>query len=257
MATQWDPGQYLKFRGERTQPSRDLAAAVELQEVQSAVDIGCGPGNSTEVLRTRWPAAHVVGVDNSPEMIRRAMESFPQGDWRVADMERLGEIGAFDVVFSNAAIQWVSDHAALIPKLMALVAPGGALAVQIPANNESPLMRAIVAASNDARWSRRLEPARDAVTYREASFYYDVLVDGCRKLVLWETTYHHVLDDHRGLIEWSKGTAMRPFLAALSDDAERTAFEDDVLDLAVEHYPARKDGRVLYPFNRLFFIAYR
>jgi trans-aconitate 2-methyltransferase len=256
VAPTWDPGQYLKFQGERTRPSRDLARAVEMTDVSTIIDVGCGPGNSTAVLRERWPDARIVGIDSSPEMIARAQREYPGGEWRVTDMHSLGG-ETYDLVFSNAALQWVPDQAAVLPVLLAAVAEGGALAVQVPANTDSPLYRAIIAATNDARWNDRMASAREAVGYRDVAFYYDALVASCARLEVWESIYHHALADQRSLVEWYKGTGMRPFLERLDSDAERTAFEDEILDLAAEHYPARRDGKILFEFRRIFFIAYR
>ncbi len=137
MSTAWDPGQYLKFKDERTRPSIDLAARLDLASPASILDVGCGPGNSTEVLRDRWPAARITGLDSSTDMIERARAAHDWGDWVCADAARLGESGdrrTWDIVFSNATLQWIPDHERLIPRLFGLVNRGGALAVQVPAN---------------------------------------------------------------------------------------------------------------------------
>jgi trans-aconitate 2-methyltransferase len=250
----WKPDQYLKFAAERTQPCRDLAARTAIENPRRVIDLGCGPGNSTEVLSARWPAAELTGLDSSAEMIARARSLHNDWRWQAGDIAAWtdGE-DRFDVVFSNAAMQWVPDHPRVFPRLMAHVAPGGALAVQMPGNFEADahrLMRAVASGF----------PATDGV--REwfthgAEFYYDVLTPLAAGVELWFTEYIHVLDGPEGIVEWYSGTGMRPFLDALSTDAERERFKADYLAAIRGVYPARPDGRVLFPFRRLFMVAYR
>jgi trans-aconitate 2-methyltransferase len=259
MSTSWDPGQYLKFRDERTRPSMDLAARIDLAEPATILDVGCGPGNSTEVLHGRWPGSRITGLDSSPEMIVAARASHDWGEWVCADAARL-EDGSdrqrHDLVFSNATLQWISDHERLVPRLFGLVNPRGALAVQVPANAGSPLHRSLVRAAGDPRWSRFTAGCASRLVYHGPSFYYGLLCGLAGRLDVWETTYHHALADHRALVEWYKGTGMRPCLERLPDDASRRAFEDAVLEGCRADYPVQPDGRIIYPFQRLFFIAY-
>jgi trans-aconitate 2-methyltransferase len=253
----WNPIQYLKFANERTQPSLDLAGRIATDDVSSILDVGCGPGNSTQVLRTRWPDARITGLDNSKEMIAEAEKTYPDGNWVVGDASQLSPPPTYDVVFSNAVLQWVPDHRALIPRLLSLVNKGGILAVQVPANSESPLHHAVWSASRQPRWNSLLAPCRRLIHYHSADFYYDLLRPTVAKLDLWETVYFHALPGHRELIEWYKGSGMRPFLEKLADDGARATFEAEVLERCKSSYPLRKDGRILFPFKRLFFIAHR
>ncbi len=259
MSTSWDPGQYLKFRDERTRPSIDLAARLDLAAPATILDVGCGPGNSTEVLHERWPSARITGLDSSPEMIARAGAAHDWGEWVCADAARFAEGGPrerWDLVFSNATLQWIPDHERLVPRLFGLVERGGALAVQVPANFGSPLHQALVRTADDPRWRRFTAGCASRLVYHGPSFYYGLLCGPAERLEVWETSYHHALADHRALVEWYKGTGMRPCLERLPDDASRRGFEDAVLEGCRAAYPPQPDGRIIYPFPRLFFIAY-
>lgn len=259
MSTTWDPGQYLKFRDERTRPSIDLASRIQLASPAAILDVGCGPGNSTEVLHQRWPTARVTGLDSSEEMIAKARSSHDWGAWIRADAASLAgtaEGTSWDLVFSNATLQWIPDHERLVPALFGLVRPGGALAVQVPANAGSPLHRSLVRTAEDARWSRFTSGCASRLVYHEPSFYYELLCGIAERIDLWETVYYHAMHDHQALIEWYKGTGMRPCLERLRDEPSRQAFETAVLEGCRTEYPVQPNGRVIYPFRRLFFIAY-
>lgn len=252
----WNPDQYLKFAQERTQPSVDLAARIALDSPTGVIDVGCGPGNSTRVLRQRWPNARVIGVDNSVEMIDKARREFPAGEWHVADAAALPEDLQYQVVFSNAVLQWVPDHRALLPRLVRSVAPGGCLAVQVPANHDSYLHRAVLAVAGRARWRTLLASYTGLLHYHTPEFYYGLL-SAIGRVDMWQTTYYHVLDSHEALVAWYKGSGLRPLLDRLPDAASRADFENEVLDTCRPGYPAQSDGRVLFPFRRTFFVVYR
>jgi trans-aconitate 2-methyltransferase len=259
VGTTWDPGQYLKFRHERTRPAVDLSSRVHLASPAAILDVGCGPGNSTEVLRDRWPRARITGLDSSKEMVAQARAAHDWGEWVCADAARLGggaDRGAWDLVFSNAALQWIPDHERLVPALFGLVRPGGALAVQVPANAGSPLHRSLLRTADDPRWSRLTAGCASRLVCHEPSFYYQMLCGIAERIDIWETTYHHELPDHRALVEWYKGTGMRPCLERLPHEESRRAFEEAVLDGCRADYPVQPNGRVIYPFRRLFFVAY-
>lgn len=274
----WDPAQYKKFEEERTRPAKDLAHAAALalgdghgrdasRDVSSGtmrgVDLGCGPGNSTAVLADRWPGANIIGVDNSPEMIERARADYPNGEWIVADAAAwtpgYGGTPAekLDLVFSNACIQWIPGHEALIPRLFSFLAEGGVLAVQVPANGDSPLHRAVKEVAARPRWRATMAGAAGSINYRQAPYYMDILSKlGAASYEAWETTYYHRLADGQALIEWYRGTGMRPFLQRLGE-AERKAFEDEVLERALPEHDFLADGQLLFPFRRIFFTATR
>ena len=252
----WDPDQYLKFGNERTQPSIDLAARIELDNPHSIIDIGCGPGNSTAVLRNRWPKARFSGLDNSPAMIEKAKRDHRDTNWIVADASTYDFKEKYDIVFSNAAIQWMPDHKSLIPRFLEIVNSGGALAVQVPANWDSPLHLAVRNVASQDKWSRMTAGVERILSDNTPEFYYDIISSAGSKVALWTTTYYHILRSHTELVEWYKGTAMRPFLEKLPDDEARAEFEKEVLTRCKANYVIQSDGRLLYPFRRTFFIAY-
>jgi len=253
----WNPNQYLKFANERTQPSIDLAARINVGNPKSIIDIGCGPGNSTQVLRQRWPGAKISGLDSSIEMIKKAKEDFSEMEWITADASTFKFNEKYDLVFSNAAIQWMPDHEILLPRFLKILNDGGALAVQVPANFDSPLHQAVLAVSSNPKWSRLTSGAEKLITYHTVEYYYDILSFASEKIDIWETTYYHVLGSHVALVEWYKGTGMRPFLERLPDESSRREFEDEVLDRCARDYRIQKDGKVIYPFKRVFFVTYR
>jgi trans-aconitate 2-methyltransferase len=253
----WDPDRYAKFLDERTQPSRDLCARIPLAAPGRVLDLGCGPGNSTRVLRERWPGAELAGLDSSREMIAQARACCPEGTWILADAATFEPEGDWDVVFSNAALQWLPDHERLLPRLMGWLAPGGCLAVQMPARGASPFRASLQAVAQRPRWREALAGCTGTLTFLGARAYYDLLVPVAARLDLWETTYHHVLDSHQGLVDWYAGTGMRPYLDRLADPADREAFQAEVLDGCIEEYPVAADGKVLMPFKRLFFVAWK
>jgi trans-aconitate 2-methyltransferase len=253
----WDAEQYLKFGDERTQPVRDLIARIQLPAPRRIVDLGCGPGNSTAELRRRWPAAAIAGLDSSAEMIGRAREAYPEGTWITGDAASWKAEGAYDLVFSNAMLHWVRNHEEVCPRLREQVAEGGALAFQVPAHYDSPLHREIMEVSRDAEWAERMEGARRALTNHPPEYYYDLLERRAGRLDIWETVYYHVLAGPEAVLEWFRGSGLRPFLEALDGEGERQRFESRLAARYEKTYPRRADGRILFPFRRLFVIAYR
>ncbi len=253
----WNPDQYLKFMGERTQPSIDLAARIEIDDPQSVIDIGCGPGNSTRILRRKWKGTQLFGLDSSPEMIRKAKDDMPDIEWMVGDAMTFGFVRKYDIVFSNAALQWMKNHTSLVPRLFGIVNAGGALAVQVPANQDSPIQRAIVEVARKVRWSSSLAGCEDLMTRHPVEFYYDTLSNISSRFETWETIYYHIIPSHSDLIEWYKGTGMRPYLERLPDGQRRNEFEKDILEYCRDAYEIRNDGKILFPFRRIFFLAYK
>jgi trans-aconitate 2-methyltransferase len=253
----WNPEQYLKFKNERTQPSIDLVSRIRIEKAESIIDIGCGPGNSTQILHQRWPSAEIVGIDRSEEMIKKAREDYPQQKWFIADAASFQSDVLYDIVFSNAVLQWISHHEVLIPNLFRMVRNKGALAVQVPANNGSPLHKALLSVSRNDHWHRYTEGCEKLLHYQSSEYYYNLLTPLTSEIELWETTYYHVLPSHRGLIEWYKSTGMRPFLDRLPDEANKKKFEKEVLEKCKDNYKIQNNGKILYPFNRIFFIAYK
>jgi trans-aconitate 2-methyltransferase len=252
---EWDPQQYLQFEYERTQPSIDLVARIPFEDPATIIDIGCGPGNSTQILRKRWPHADIVGLDKSEKMIERARADHPGQTWIIGDASTLTADRAYDIVFSNAAIHWIPDHHGLIPRLFQIVRKDGVLAVQVPANYESPLYRIILNVARSDKWRSFTSGCDGLITYHNAAYYYNELVSLTKDIALWETTYYHILKSHQDLVAWYKSTAMKPFLERLPADDKREEFLQTVLTECKKQYPLQSDGRILYPFKRLFFTA--
>lgn len=253
----WNPGLYLKFERERTQPVHDLIARLHGQNPNRILDIGCGPGNSTAVLKERWPLASVVGLDNSPAMLEQARHSRQGIDFVQADAAAdLSQLGAFDLVLANASLQWIPDHHRLLPRLFRIVSPGGVLAVQIPQFDQMPMARAISDTSRGAEYASFFAGFDDTLHRLEEGAYYDVLCDEARALDLWVTHYYHVLENHAAIVEWIQSTAMRPYLNQLPGDRQ-PGFIAEVLERVKRLYPVQCDGRVLFIFKRLFFVAYK
>ena len=253
----WDAEHYLNYGDQRTRPAVDLAARVDVPDARTVMDLGCGPGNSSEVLRRRWPDARVVGLDSSPEMIAAARETYPDVEWVCAGAETWTAQEPIDVVFSNAALQWIPGHERLMPRLLEQVAPGGAFAFQIPAREYSPISRVMEELADEPEWRELLRDAAPGLTMEPPSFYYDVLAPVARSLDMWETTYLHVMDGPEAIVDWMSSTGLRPYLAALEDEADRARFVAELTGRVAEVYPRRLDGHVLFPFKRLLVVAYR
>jgi trans-aconitate 2-methyltransferase len=254
--TSWNPTAYLRFGEERTRPAVDLVARIQLEAPKCIVDLGCGPGNSTAVLARRWPSAQVLGVDNAAAMIAAAAQAHPSLRWATADIATWQPPAAVDLVFSNAALQWLPDHASLIPRLFGAVASGGALAFQIPSATHALVRTLIHAIAREGPWAARMQPALGALTLQPPGFYHDLLAPLARSIDVWETDYPHVMEGHDAIVAWIASTGLRPFLAALDTEAERQLFRDQLLQRVEENDPVQADGRILFPFRRTFVIAY-
>jgi len=254
----WSAKQYVAFEDERTRPARDLLAAVPPMDARSAIDIGCGPGNSTELLVERFANATVRGVDSSPDMIEAARKRLPQVQFDTVDIGIWDENGPFDVIFANAVLQWLPDHATLLPALVNKLASGGSLAIQMPDNLNEPSHRLMREVAADGPWASKLADAAGQRTeMASASDYYSMLRPHCARVDVWRTTYYHPLaGGASGVVEWFKGSGLRPFLEPL-DEAEKAQYLKQYLAAIEQAYPTLSDGSVLLPFPRLFLVATR
>lgn len=254
----WSAKQYVAFEDERTRPVRDLLRALHPIEARSVVDLGCGPGNSTEVLAALFPNAAVRGIDSSPDMIAAARRRLPRVQFALGGIEEWRDAGPFDVILANAVLHWVSDHARLLPALVAKLAPSGGLAIQMPDNLDDPAHRLMCDIAADGPWAQTLAVASAArTTIGDASWYYELLRPHCVKVDVWRTTYYHPIPNGAaGIVEWFKGSGLRPFLEPL-DAAMRAAYLDRYTAAVALAYPAMADGSVLLPFPRLFVAAVR
>ncbi len=251
----WDPEQYLRYADERSRPFGDLLARVDATTPAYVVDLGSGPGELTAALARRWPDAEVVGVDSSAEMTEHARPLTRPGLAFVrADLRDWRPVRPVDVLVSNATLQWVPGHLDLLPRLVGHLAPGGVLAVQVPANFTEPAHRILHELQEDSGWQPALRDVRrpashDAATYLDALHAAGCVVDA------WETTYLHVLTGDDAVLEWMKGTGARPTLGALGE-AARGEFLAVYGERLRQAYPQR-EGRVILPYRRVFFVARR
>jgi trans-aconitate 2-methyltransferase len=271
-AMSWSARQYVQFEDERTRPVRDLLAALPAIDARSAIDIGCGPGNSTELLAQRFAGAAVSGFDSSPDMIAAARERLPGLRFDIADIQpwayesdagsatdarsATADAAPYDVILANAVLHWLPDHAKLFPALAAKLAPGGALAVQMPDNLDEPAHRLMREIAADGPWAAKLTDAAAARPSMPTADRYDEILSeaGCR-VDIWRTTYYHYLTGGaEAVVEWFKGSGLRPFIAPLRDE-ERAEFLLRYRSAVACAYPAKSDGGVLLPFPRLFIIA--
>lgn len=249
--------QYLLFEDERTRPVRDLVSAIPNQSVATAADLGCGPGNSTEVLAARYVEADIVGVDAAPDMIVAARERLPEARFELGRVEDwTHHDGLYDVILANASLQWVPDHVKLLPRLVARLAQGGSLAVQMPDALDEPALRLIREVAAQGPWAAALADV-ERLPIEAPIWYYELLKPHCERVDLWRTTYYHVLAGGAGaVVEWFKASGLRPYLARL-DEAGQRAFIARYTEEVSKAYPTLDDGSVLLPFPRLFFIATR
>lgn len=253
----WNAQQYLKFEDERTRPARDLLEQVPVKDAKHVVDIGCGPGNSTELLVKRWPGAKVVGIDTSAGMLRQARERLPGYTFVEANISHWAPQPGTDVLFGNAIFQWVPDHLKQLARLLAKLPEGGVLAVQMPDNVNQPthiLMREVGELPAFRDTLATAPTARKALP--EPRAYYDALRPLCSRIDIWHTVYNHVLANPAEIVEWMKGTGLRPFLDPL-DAPDRKAFLEAYTARIAATFLPQADGRVLLPFPRIFIVAVR
>ncbi len=251
----WKPDKYLQFKSERTQPSIDLVAKINQVNPQSIIDIGCGPGNSTQVLTNRWPGADITGIDSSAAMIEKAKQEYPDQKWQEAEASTFESSEKFDIVFSNAVIQWIPDHDALLAQLKMLLTDKGTLAVQIPLFWDMPLGEIIDSVSRDNRWQEKTAGVSDLLIIQNYSFYYDLLSNLFNTVEMWITDYLHIMESHMGIIEMMRSTGLKPYSERLDNKSDMEAFEQMVIEKMKEPYPVQKNGKVILPFKRLFFTG--
>jgi trans-aconitate 2-methyltransferase len=250
----WDPGQYLAFAGHRLRPALELLSRIPLAAPRHVVDLGCGAGNVTAHLRRRWPQASIVGVDTSAEMLAAAARADPAIAWVQADFATWMPGTPPDLIYANASLHWVDDQTALFTRLMGLLAPGGALAVQMPRNFDQPSHTLMHDAAAAGPWAARLAQMQRRVPVEGPAFYYDLLAPLGKQVDLWETRTMQVLTGENPVAEFTKGSWLKPLLDAL-DEPQRSAFEADYRGRVLAAYPPRADGTTLFPFTRLFIVA--
>jgi trans-aconitate 2-methyltransferase len=249
----WNAEQYLKFSGQRLRPALDLLAQVALDAPRTIYDLGCGTGAVTQIIAERWRDADVIGVDDSAEMLERTRGGRHNVHWLRHELATWVPRSAPDLIYSNAALHWLGDHAGLFPKLLDFLAPGGVLAVQMPSNFSAPSHLAIHATVQDGPWREQLEPLLRLAPVADPIWYLDRLAPLACEVDFWETEYLQVLAGDNPVKEWTKGSWLKPFLDALAVP-EREAFERAYAARVVEAYPPRPDGTTVFPFRRLFMV---
>lgn len=253
MSHTWDPDRYLAYADERGRPFVDLVGRIRADSPRTVVDLGCGPGNLTALLAERWPDAEVVGIDSSAEMIAKARATVPGVRFEVGDVrDWAGSSAAADVLVSNATLQWVPDHLALLPRLVARVAPGGWFAFQVPGNFGEPSHTIRDQLAAEAPYAAHTAGVAVPSSHDAATYFRALQQAGCA-VDAWETTYLHVLHGEDPVFRWVSGTGARPTLQALPEDL-RPAFEDEFKRRLRAAYPDDGHGVVL-PFRRIFVVA--
>jgi trans-aconitate 2-methyltransferase len=253
----WSPSQYVKFEDERTRPARDLLAQVPLETVASAIDLGCGPGNSTELLIQRYGADAVSGLDSDPNMLHAARKRLPGTRFAEADLATWKPDEPVDLLFSNAVFQWVPDHLVVLARLMDGLKAGGVLAAQMPDNFGEPshvLMRETAQAGSWRTRFAAFDDRREVIP--PPAGYFDRLVPKASRVDVWHTVYNHPLKDAAAIVEWVRSTGLRPYLDRAGSEHAET-FAADYLARIAKAYPPMADGRVLLRFPRIFIIAVR
>lgn len=248
----WDPALYARFAAPRLRPALDLLAQIPLDAPARITDLGCGSGQITQIMAERWPMAQVVGVDQSPHMLDLA----PQGRcrWICSDMALWRADPPQDLIFSNAALHWLDEHERLFGALAGQVAVGGVMAVQMPRNHQAPSHQLILETAAQGPWADRLRPVLRPCPVGGPEEYYRILAPLCRQVEIWETSYLHVLEGDNPVLDWTRGSTLRPLLAALPEDMAKDflAAYGDRLKAA---YARQADGKTLLPFRRLFMVA--
>jgi trans-aconitate 2-methyltransferase len=258
----WDPAQYWVFADERSRPFFELVGRIRAETPARVVDLGCGNGELTATLARRWPKAAIEGIDSSAEMInvaRKPAAGHPGGlGFAVGNLTDWAPDAPVDVIVSNAALHWVPEHRELLPRWVRALAPGGWLAFQVPGNSDAPSHTLLRELCRSPRWQDRLTFLPRGHPVGDPAEYFGLLAgQGCR-VDAWETTYLHVLQGENAVLEWVKGTALRPVIAALGGDgsAETAEFLADYAALLRTAYPPGPDGTV-FPFRRIFVVARR
>ncbi|WP_230351388.1 trans-aconitate 2-methyltransferase [Lelliottia sp. WAP21] len=247
----WNPSLYLQYGAERTRPAVELLARVALDDITDVVDLGCGPGNSTALLRQRWPSAQITGVDVSPAMLEQARVALPDCRFVEMDIGKYRPAHPLSVIFANASLQWVPNHYELLPHLVSLLKLNGVLAIQMPDNTMEPTHVAMREVAYEQGYPDR---SRDALPGVHA--YYDILTDAGCDVDIWRTTYYHKMSSHQAIIDWVSATGLRPWLQDLSQN-EQINYLSRYEELLEQQYPLQENGQILLAFPRLFIVARR
>lgn len=259
----WNAKIYSQFLDNRTKPALDLCYAIPHGfSPKSIVDLGCGPGNSTVLLKSRWPKAKVLGIDSSLDMLTTAQNKYPRITFLKGDIESFTTEQPIDCIFANASLQWVDKHEVLLPRLLSFLNLGGILAIQIPNNFHNASHQVIIEILQTPPWRALYKKIQQTLRYSKLSAplykigdYYDIFSTAkVANLQLWETIYQHEMPNHQAIFTWLKGSGLRPILSEMSS-LEQKNFESDYLKAIAPHYPPQKNSKILFPFHRVFMVA--
>jgi trans-aconitate 2-methyltransferase len=254
----WNPKEYLKFEKERSRPAADLVRHINHRNPESILDVGCGPGNSTGLLYDRWPNAGITGIDNSPAMLEKAKTTNNSINWVLEDISGdLAHLGKYDIIFSNAVFQWIPQNDVLIAKLFNMLNQNGVLAAQIPHVKEMPIHNIVTEIVSRPEWSEHFSNMPASYYLYSPDFYYDVLCGISSDIDMWETRYFHIMNGYDDIVQWYTSTGLRPYLECLADNEKKTSFMNDVLTEIRRNYKTYNNGTVLFPFHRVFIVAYK
>ena len=253
---EWNSGQYLKFKNQRTQPAVDLAKRISGISPHKVLDIGCGPGNSTAVLKSVFPSAHIVGIDNSENMIAKARSANPDLRFELMSVDDICNSNTkYDAIFSNACLQWVPDHKKVLPMLFDRLNENGVMAIQMPINTEEPLFIIITEIVNEEKWNFPSSLHEQNRTL-SGSEYFDIIYPLTDTFDIWETTYYHDMPSVNAMIEWVKGTRLLPYIQSLNE-TKAAQLIDEIKQKAVRVYKTQENGNIIFRFRRLFITATR
>jgi trans-aconitate 2-methyltransferase len=256
----WNPALYSRYEDERTRPAQELLARVPLAQAVGVFDLGCGPGNSTELLVRRFPDAVVTGTDNSEAMLASARKRLPAARFELSDIanwQPASGDAAPQLIYANAALQWVPDHARLIPQLFAALSPGGVLAIQMPDNRDEATHRLMRELASEAPWTEAIgDYSRLRTELFSVDRYYDLLAAEAAHVDVWRTAYQHPMASAAAIVEWVRATGLKPFVDRLAPDLQASYLAEYERRVA-KAYPARTDGKLLLAFPRMFIVAQR
>ena len=247
----WNPELYHKFQKERFAPFQDLMDLIVVREGVSALDLGCGTGEFTKMVSDMLPQSQVLGIDSSPEMLEHAYQKKrPRLEFELCPIEEAS--GKWDLIFSNAAIQWVDNHQELIPKLVSLIKPGGQIAIQLPANHNHATQKYIAELASEEPFSTALGAWQRQWSVLSIGEYAELLYEsGAQDINVFEKIYPHVLDDVDAIVDWLSGTALLPYFEHLPEKLHED-FLNGYRERLRELYP---EVPAFYPYQRIFFSA--
>ena len=258
--TVWNPEQYLKFSDHRIRPALELLARVQISSPEVIYDLGCGSGNITRIISECWSSATVYGLDNSDEMLKKAATETSRVKWVKEDIGNWSVNKPIDLIYSNSTLQWLNQHNKVFPKLLGMLKKGGCLAVQMPLSWGMPshrLMRETLANGGINGAPIGTEELRNAIARKwveDKELYYDFLFEQVTQIDIWETEYLQILTGEDPVLEWVRGTGLRPILNTL-DNEERAIFLSEYSKRLRKAYPVKANGQTLFPFRRLFIVA--